>query len=1011
MKFYRYPLHRQRSIFFARLRLLPFFWVLWLYSNACYAVADPRFVSRAWSVEQGLPHNIVNRVVQDAKGFLWVATGAGLARFDGISFEEFPTPHRAVASASNIRDLIAQPDGSLLILPASGGIFEWKDGLFSAHPASADLARYVLLEIFAEPSGVLWAGTSDAEVLRWEKGKVQIFGQKEGILRRVNRISFATDRHGQTWVAAGDFIGSYRGGTLAPSPPALRAIGRSVLLAQSRSGGLWVATSEQLLKVEEDRAAVAAKTDWPAKSGIECLFEDRRGDLWIGTRRDGLYLLSSGKLTHVDFDAHTIFSLHEDNEGNLWAGTSDEGLCRLRPLSFARLDETTGLPERLSSSVCEDESGAIWCANRAGGAIRWKDGVVQRVGAGMRAGRYATRIAPDHKGYVWIASDMSLHRVKTDNPEAIETMDPALRGVQILFGTREGDMWVRSHAGLGFFHNGVYQAVLGPDGAPFTRRVNALAEDKHGSIWIAATGTQAFDLEIRLWEYTGGKLIERISPANWPAGFIHALQFDQRGGLWIASSAGLVLKEGERLTRFTVADGLPDDLLMEVLADDLGYIWCGSRRGFFRVASADLHAVADGRARTVFPTVFGQDDGLQGASALMGGQPRAWKARDGRLWFTTIRGVVGFDPALAETASVAPPVYISAVNLDDQKFSQTLSRLEVPAGQHRLSFRFAALNYAAPEHVRLRYRLEGFDDNWVDLGTGRVASYARLPPGSYRLHVVAANESGVWNEKGAALPILVAAAWWQTDWFAGLVALVAAGLIAWGARNLALRKISRRLRQLEKEHALERERARIARNLHDELGGSLTQIGLLADRLKRQASSTDLHRTLSQLAWRTRSLAGDLESIVWTVSPQNNSWDRLASFVAQFARRFFRDTEISCVVEGVEGILPRPLSPEAQHEVLAILKESLNNVLKHSRASNVTIRLQLVNEVFELIIRDNGSGFDTGLAEHSERNGLNNIRARGEVLQGDVLIESRVGAGTQITLRVPVNVIPTAATA
>jgi len=974
-----------------------------LYSGLCYGAEAPRFVTRSWSVEQGLPHNLVNRVVQDSRGFLWVGTGAGLTRFDGISFEELELPRRSIASASNIRDLCIEPDGKLLILPATGEILEWKNRVFSLHPASAALADRKLMEVYTEPSGALWAGTIEGEVVRWEKGRTQVFGQAEGILRRVNRTTFVTDRRGLTWVAAGDFIGCYVNGTLAPPPPALNNIGRAVVIAPTKAGGLWVATSDQLLKVEDDRVTLCSQSDWPAKrSGINVLFEDSRGNLWIGTRRNGLYLYSEGKVIPVDFEPRTVFSLHEDGEGNIWAGTAAEGLCRVRPLAFTLLNRESGLTDELSSSVCEDALGAIWCANRSGGLVRWKDGALQHVAAGVRAARFPTRVAPDRNGNLWMASSAGVLRASIEHPDNMEPLLPPLKFIQVLFGARNGDVWVSSYGALGFFRGGGYQLITTPNG-PFTAHANAMAEDEHGGIWVGTTNSRDYEIDNRLWELVDGKLVERVMPSQWPGGIIHAMQFDHLGALWIASSAGLVLKQGDKLARFTLQEGLPDDLIMEVLVDDLGFIWCGSRRGFFRVAAAELRAVAEGRSRKVVPTVFGRDDGLQGASALIGGQPTAWKAHDGKLWFTTIRGVVGFDPAAAPTSTLAPPVFIDSVNLDEKKVSEPGEHFEVPAGSHRLSFHFSALNYSAPEQVRLRHRLEGFDEQWVETGNERVASYAHLPAGHYQLRVIAANQSGVWNEKGATLLVNVAAAWWQTAWFAGLVALGLAGAVGWGARTLSVRKISRRLQTLEKENALERERSRIARNLHDELGGSLTQIGLLADRLKRHPAEVDVQRTLGQLAWRTRSLAGDLESIVWAVSPQNNSWDRLAPFIAQFARRFFKDTEISCLVSGIETIPARPLSPEAQHEVLAVLKESLNNVLKHSGASQVEVRLQFADEVFELSIRDNGVGFVPGLAVHSERNGLNNIRTRAATLRGEARIESRPAEGTQVILRVPVS--------
>jgi signal transduction histidine kinase len=263
------------------------------------------------------------------------------------------------------------------------------------------------------------------------------------------------------------------------------------------------------------------------------------------------------------------------------------------------------------------------------------------------------------------------------------------------------------------------------------------------------------------------------------------------------------------------------------------------------------------------------------------------------------------------------------------------------------------------------------------------------------------NQSGVWADKEVSMLIYVGRAWWQTRWFYAAVVLFAVVLVAYAARMWSVRKLKIRLRSLEKEHAIERERARIARNLHDELGGSLTQIGLLAERLRRHRNMEEIDKTLGSLVRRTQGLATDLESIVWTVSPQNNSWDRLAVFASRYARLFFNGTGIECRLEGAESIPALPLALDAQHEVLAICKEALNNVLKHSKASRVSLSFSVVEWVFEIKIHDNGVGFEPSLKEHSERNGLSNMRVRATEIGGRLEIESHADAGTVILLRVP----------
>jgi signal transduction histidine kinase len=301
----------------------------------------------------------------------------------------------------------------------------------------------------------------------------------------------------------------------------------------------------------------------------------------------------------------------------------------------------------------------------------------------------------------------------------------------------------------------------------------------------------------------------------------------------------------------------------------------------------------------------------------------------------------------------------------------------------------------------VRYQLAGFDFGWIDADRDRRASYVRLPPGSYTLRVSAANQDGRWTEPGASLAVTVVPAWWQRWWFAAALVAGFTGGVVWLVRFWSHRRLKRRLHQLQREHALEKERARIARDLHDELGGSLTQIRMLADRLRRHAPNAEAQTVAAQLSTRTRRLTGELESIVWTVSPKNNTWDRLAAFIGQYALRFFRDTPLACTVHGIDSIPALPLRPDEQHHVLAVAKEALNNTLKHASATRVTVTMAAADGVFSLEIRDNGTGFDAHDSALPARNGLTNMRARAREIGARLELETAPGAGTRIALHLP----------
>jgi signal transduction histidine kinase/ligand-binding sensor domain-containing protein len=952
------------------------------------------YSAKSWLVEDGLPHNVVNRTVQDARGFLWVATAGGLARFDGRDFREYPVTMAPLEAGLNIRDLTVENPSTLLMLPASGGIVRLREKAFSYHPATAALAGKILRTLFVEPNGTLWLGGNSAALWRWQDGRLITFGAKEQyvVRRKDARQCFAIDGDGRTWISCGEFLGWYRDGKLIPVPIDAQS---SVVIAAARSGGIWIATDERLLKWENDRMTkVSDRPDWlPAEANVQNVMEDSTGVLWIGTRRHGLFRLTEGKAVAVLTDHYQVRAIASDAEANLWLSMDGGGLRRLRPKTFALLNMAAGLPDNNSTSICEDAAGAIWCADRRNGIVQIFDGRTRVFTApDIQPPINVTNICPDGKDNIWIGSLTGLYQLPADRSAAIRLLDGSIRPVRSLYCTRSGDMWVGSGGDpasgfqLGYFRRGVYHALTAADGFQ-AKQVVAVTEAPDGAVWM---GTY----EGEVLEYRAGTLTRCLTREATRAGHIHSLHFDASGALWIGSEHGLLEKKGAQLRRFTRADGLPDDLISQVLEDDRGRLWLCSRRGFFSVAIADLEALAEGRSSQVIATTFGKDEGLPDFSAPIGGQPMAWKARDGRLWFVTDRGMIGFDPDASLSARPPPAVYIDEALVDNRPAAFG-TELRVPPGSHRVEFHFVALNYSAPEKVRLRHQLVGVDQNWVETGAEHSAGYAQLPPGTYAMRVTGANQDGRWSEQGARLALIVAPAWWQTWWWRAAETLVAIALVSAIVRYWSHRRLQRRVEQLEGERALERERSRIARDLHDELGGSLTQIGMLADRLKRQATDTEATE-LGQLARRTRGLASELESIVWTVNPKNDTWDKLAFFLVRFAESFFRETSIECTVEGAETVPSRPLAPDVQHHLLSVAKEALNNLLKHSQATKARINLGWCADEFSLVIEDDGVGFQPDSPEHAERNGLANMRARIAEIGGTISIESAPGRGSRI---------------
>lgn len=973
-------------------------------SAAAEPSAADEYVLRRWIVEDGLPHNVLTKVVQDKRGYLWIGSGAGLVRFTGTKFTEYPIPASLRTSetlGTNIRDLALESDGSLALLPAGGGILRLRDGVMSLHPANDALKGCSLVELYAEADGTLWIGATrdkDRVFARWANGAVEVFDNASGPAQTQHRVSFACDALGRTWIACDTFIGWYDNGRLVRAPD---LNGTDFTVAPARSGGVWVATGDRLVRVDGTQITeVGSGPTWAnVTGGVRTLFEDRGGTLWIATRRLGLFVRSAGGPVQAFRLNDVITSLTEDTEGNLWASTEGAGIFRLRRKVFSLLDHTMGMPDDINLAVCDDADGTLWCADRSGGVMRYAGGTLKAIHLADGRTPYVTSVCPDTDGNIWVGASEGLFKVGRDDPSVLKPVDVSVQEVRALKWTRRNELWIGTADNrLRVLREGHMTELT--EEAQFTgRRPIAIAEDLGGSVWVAT-------LDQLLLEFSEGRCVRRFTPQDIPGeGHVQSLHVDSYGALWIGTTEGLILFKNGHFHLLTEKDGLPDRMIYQLLEDGQGRLWIGSRRGLCMIPLKDLHAVAEGSGRRIEATTLGKDEGVPPASASDGTQPSAWRGRDGRLWFTTHAGLLGIDPESILPDRPAPMLYIDRGEIDGKPVPVS-RQIAIPPGRHQLDLWIDALGFSAPDKVQVWHQLQGFDLDWVPTDTNRPVTYVHVPPGVYTFRVRAGNSDGHRREQTTSLSVVVVPSWWQTWWALAVAIALFAAVIAWLARLWSHRKLRQRLRALEHRHALEQERARIARDLHDELGGSVTQLGMLAERLRQQTGPGDLQAGLGQMAWRARRLAGDVESIVWAVSPRNTAWPGLANFIAHFARRFFRDSGIECQIDGLDTIPDRPVSPEAQHNVLAVAKESMNNIAKHARARRVTLTMDGTGEVFVLCIRDDGIGFDPNAPEHAERNGLSNMRGRLRELGGTCDITSSPGAGAEIRLAVPFSAAP-----
>lgn len=875
----------------------------------------------------------------------------------------------------------------MLVLPPGGNVLRFQEGSFSLHPISTCLQGKSPEELFLEPDGTIWVGSpEDHMLLRWKDGRAVFFGAADGLdIRPPAFFTFAIDKAGRTWIAGGSFLGFYQQGRLTRFG---QTLGKMLTLAPARSGGIWLLADGQLLQLQNGSLVTPAADppQMPTGTFIRHMFEDSNRTLWIAAGRRGLYRFAEGKLEQVAFPYDDVIFVTEDGEGNIWVGTRGGGLSMLRQKLFSLYDTEAGLPLKVSSAVCEDPAGNIWFANSFGGVARKRGDRSQTIIGNVNA----NTVCPDRHGNIWVGTTDGLYFMPSNLSLPLQKPQGPGWDVRIVFGASDGDVWIAGlPSGLGVLHEGRFQPFSAQEGY-VGERITAISEDSYGQIWIVSgSGT--------LFKFTDGRLVDVGTEEILPH-FVHTLHAGTAGSMWIGTKRGLLLRQGDHFKRFTKADGLPDDVIMQIQEDNRGNLWLGCRLGYFLARIDQLQALADGRISRIDAMLLGPEDGLTGISPVHGAQPSSWKDRNGVLWFATNRGIIAFDPALLPGHPAQPPVYIQEVLIDGRAVA-TSRDLGVTSGNHRVEFRFAALSFTAPKRVRLRHKLEGVDPEWVDTGITRSASYSHLAPGTYRLRVGASNGDGT----EATLVLVVTPMFWQTLWFRASSVLSMIGSITWIVHRWSQRQQRRKLERLEQENALGRERTRIARDLHDELGSSLSRLNLLVDRLHRRMPETEFRTVLDQLTLRLRRHSSDLQRVVWTVNPNNNTLACLDSFIGRFAQNFFQGSPITCQIHSANGIPPHPITPDIQHHFMAIAKESFNNVFKHSKASEVMVATVLKDGIFEMLVRDNGVGFNTATRLDSEHNGLRNMQTRAAEIGGELTIQSKPGGGTAVRICLPVE--------
>ena len=971
---------------------------------------DTSFAIASWDIENGLPSSVVRSVAQAKDGYLWIGTEGGLARFDGVRFKIFDSEDTLGLKTRCISTLLIDASGTLWIAGDSGELACFKAGRFYPVPLALGTPIGQITALAEDGAKGLWIAGDSCGLLRLAEGRTSsMTAQAPGAASPA-----VSDQAGGVWFRSQTDLLRYGldPRRVVKERSRLAAVQPQVL-CPARDGGLWVAAQDRVRKLR-DNAWQADFTLYPetGETGrriVTALLEDHEGGLWIGTYGGGVFYRAQETspmrvATQGALSQNIITCFCEDSEGSIWVGTDGGGLHRVKRRPLCTLFLPAPFTEHIFQTLCLGHDGSIWAGTDGAGLFRFQRGEFQRFAEtdGL-PGVHVTSVLEDHRTNLWVGTTRGLFVGNGATFHPADQSNNITDLVLALYEDRAGQLWIGTATGVARICEGRLEVFPSPPAKPDVR---AFAQDTAGTLWVATMNSG-------LNRFLNGELVRQ----PWAGGAspnIRTLLADPDGAIWIGTfGEGLArLKQG-RITVFTVKDGLANGIIHAMVDDGAGRLWLSSDEGIFALKKRELDEYVRGRSKPLSCLRFSVGDGLASRRGSGSGQPVAARSSDGRLWIPNMKALVVLDAAPVHPPVPSPPVLIEEAIIDDQvQRLDWISKLRVSSGRKRFQFHYTSISLASPEAVRFRYRLVGSDPDWVEAGSRRTAYYGQLPPGHYQFQVMASHGEGTWKETQHSLLLQVVPHFWQTGWFITLALIVLAGSVAASVHHVTRKKLKGELASLRLQQAVETERGRIARDIHDDLGASLTQIAQLSELAQSDFDRPEeARRHLDQIFSAAQGLARAVDEIIWATNPRNDTVENFANYVSKFAQDYLRSARISCRLDVPDFLPAWPLPSPVRHHLYLATKETLHNILKHAAATEVWLRIAAEAEVLTLTFEDNGKGFESRTIHPPsagpllpDADGLKNLQSRLTQIGGLFEQSSQTGRGTTTKLQVPVKV-------
>jgi len=943
---------------------------------------------RTYSIESGLSESVVYDIVQDQMGFVWAATGYGLNRFDGQNFHIFYQENGL--KANKVFTLLEGHDGRIWIGTESGVNF-FKDDSVQTTTALAPLDHHQVISFFEDSNQELWIGTDGAGVWHYDKaGNLHQYTTVHGLVNNKVR-AIAEDENNALWFATRGGLtvlenGSFRSFTTKDGLPV--NLLRDLYIDRSQT--LWIATRRGLTKYENNQFITYTKKDEGiVNDRIRSLTPEGRNTLWLGTEEGVSHVSIEGGVpieiknynVQNGLSNNIVYASMLDREGNMWFGTFGGGLNIFLGDYFENYTADQGLSNEVVTDIREDSNGDIWISTYGGGIMRFNNGDFEwfNVNDGLTDEKLYS-LSLDERGTLWIGTRWGLNYFDEGENTFKSIPDEIFpyRKIRDILELGNGKRWFATYdEGVIFFDGETYRQYTEEDGLPSNTILDA-EKAGDGSVWFATYGgvSNFRDGIFTNYSIQDGLINNSVLDAT----------ISDDGALWFSTFGGVSRFKNGRFESLTVDEGLPDPVCYFVHQSKDGFIWIGTGEGVVRIDYSN----PDNQNKPLEELALRIISDEEGLVANETNSSAIFEDSEGNLWIGTVGGVSKFYPKrfVKKTETSIPNVHIFGISSsgknyelsDDLYFSNTENFIQIS---------YAALSFTAPGQVTYRYSIKGIDPEW-QITSERIARYPSLPSGDYTFEVMASNENGIWSEEKAAVHFSITPPFWLQWWFLLFVLILITGAVFFFYNFYRVKKMVE----------IERLRVRIASDLHDDVGASLTEIALQSDFLQATDVSEEVKKPLRQIGKQSRRIVNSLDDIVWSIDARNDTLGDFTDRMQDYVNNLFSHKNMDINYNFDDLNMDKKLPVTLKENLYLIFKEAVNNIAKYSNGDRVNISMLNQNGTYEFIIHDNGNA---GEGNKKTGHGLRNMEMRAHRIGADIDIDNHNGFTVKVAGKLNVN--------